>query len=153
AFSAAGAMQGAWFKATGQALSFSEQQLVDCAWDYGNDGCAGGFVEPTLQYVVDAGGIAQESEYPYLAQNSDVTQRGGPATVPVSARFSGYLNIPSRDEAALMEAVALHGPVAVLMNAALAPFRFYSEGVYYNEECGQVRGGRVWGGGPGWLAL
>ncbi|GLI71137.1 hypothetical protein VaNZ11_016236 [Volvox africanus] len=169
AFSAAGAMQGAWFKATGQSLSFSEQQLVDCAWDYGNDGCAGGFVEPTIQYVVDAGGVTQESEYPYLAQNSFCngpfapttspppgdtstaanaaanatsavpSQRGGRSSrsVAASARFSGYVNVPSRDEGALMEAVALHGPVAVLMNAALPPFKFYSEGVYYNEQCGQ----------------
>jgi hypothetical protein len=28
AFGATGAMEGAWFKATGQALSFSEQQLM-----------------------------------------------------------------------------------------------------------------------------
>ncbi|GIL54870.1 hypothetical protein Vafri_10565, partial [Volvox africanus] len=160
AFSAAGAMQGAWFKATGQSLSFSEQQLVDCAWEYGNDGCAGGFVEPTIQYVIDAGGVTQEADYPYLAQNSFCNGPFAPTTSPgdtitaataaasqrgarssrsaaASARFSGYLNVPSRDEGALMEAVALHGPVAVLMNAALPPFKFYSEGVYYNERCGQ----------------
>ena len=55
---------------TGQSLSLSEQQLVDCAWDYGNDGCMGGYIEPTLAYVIDGGGIAQEADYPYLAQNS-----------------------------------------------------------------------------------
>ncbi|GLC69955.1 hypothetical protein PLESTF_000903600 [Pleodorina starrii] len=170
AFSAVGAMQGAWFKATGQSLSLSEQQLVDCAWDYGNDGCGGGFVEPTLQYVVDAGGVAQEADYPYAGQNTfcrgpivpppepsddnsttalgtteqqhqqQHQQKKGKtkaSSPPLSARFSGYVNVPERDEAALMEAVALHGPVAVLMNAALPPFRFYSEGVYYNQECGE----------------
>lgn len=34
----------AWFLATGDSLSMSEQQLVDCSWDageYGNNGCGG----------------------------------------------------------------------------------------------------------------
>lgn len=33
AFAATGAMEGAWFVATGSGRSFSEQQLIDCAWD------------------------------------------------------------------------------------------------------------------------
>jgi hypothetical protein len=49
AFSAVGAMQGAWQLATGQALSLSEQQLVDCSWNYGNNGCQGGEMEPAIQ--------------------------------------------------------------------------------------------------------
>lgn len=43
-----------------------------------------------------------------------------------------------RDEGALMEAVATHGPVAVVLNAGLPPFKFYAEGVYHNEECHTV---------------
>jgi hypothetical protein len=42
-------MQGAWHLATGQALSFSEQQMVDCSWNYGNNGCQGGEMEPAIQ--------------------------------------------------------------------------------------------------------
>ncbi|KAG2488091.1 hypothetical protein HYH03_013394 [Edaphochlamys debaryana] len=142
AFGVVGALQAAWFQATGQSLSFSEQQLVDCAWEYGNDGCAGGYIEPTLDYVIDAGGMAQESDYPYLAQNGYCRGPGvkAPASAgppaPLAAKFSGYVNVPSRDEGAVMEALHLQGPLAVLINAALPPFKFYSEGVYHNDACG-----------------
>jgi hypothetical protein len=33
AFAATGTLEGAWFVQTGAGRSFSEQQLVDCAWD------------------------------------------------------------------------------------------------------------------------
>lgn len=62
-------MQGAWYVATGQTLSLSEQQLVDCSWQYGNNGCGGGEMEPAIQYVVDAGGAVTEEDYQYLGQN------------------------------------------------------------------------------------
>lgn len=69
AFSAVGAMQGAWYLATGQVLSLSEQQLVDCSWDYGNNGCQGGEMEPAIQYIADHGGAASEEDYQYRGQN------------------------------------------------------------------------------------
>lgn len=62
-------MQGAWNLATGQTLSLSEQQLVDCSWNYGNNGCQGGEMEPAIQYVADAGGAAAEEDYQYRGQN------------------------------------------------------------------------------------
>ncbi len=37
-----------------------------------------------------------------------------------------------------MEAVATHGPVAVVLNAGLPPFKFYAEGVCHNKECHTV---------------
>jgi Papain family cysteine protease len=35
-------------------------QVVDCAWDYGVNGCNGGDYEPVFAYVVENGGIALE---------------------------------------------------------------------------------------------
>jgi hypothetical protein len=34
AFGATGAMEGAWWMATGESVSFSEQQIMDCSWGY-----------------------------------------------------------------------------------------------------------------------
>lgn len=66
AFAATGTMEGAWNAATGEAVSLSEQQLVDCSWDYGNNGCGGGNMEPAIQYVADVGGAWSEEAYQYL---------------------------------------------------------------------------------------
>ncbi len=110
-----------------------------------------GYIEPTVQYVLDAGGVAQEADYPYLAQNgwcrgpivhpngTAPTRRSpGGEAAPLSARFASFEQVPPHDEGALMEAVALKGPIAVLMNAARPPFKFYSSGTYFNPECSMV---------------
>ncbi len=52
--------------ATGQARSFSEQQLMDCSCDYGhNYACDGGDYQAALTYLAHNGGAALEADYPY----------------------------------------------------------------------------------------
>lgn len=58
------------FIRTGQLVSLSEQNLIDCSSDYGNKGCSGGFMEAAYQYIIDNGGINTEKSYKYEARVS-----------------------------------------------------------------------------------
>eukprot|EP01114_Cavostelium_apophysatum_P024795 TRINITY_DN984_c0_g1_i1.p2 TRINITY_DN984_c0_g1~~TRINITY_DN984_c0_g1_i1.p2 ORF type:complete len:542 (+),score=157.59 TRINITY_DN984_c0_g1_i1:213-1628(+) len=132
-FGTVGSVEGSWFIKTGNLMSLSEQQLVDCAWGQwvvGNSGCDGGFAGPAMQWIIDNGGIALEKEYPYLSEDHFCVPNMYSGTT-----LTGYVNVTSGDEQALAEAVATMGPVAVAIDAAHEEFEFYSTGVYYNPAC------------------
>ncbi|XP_067006630.2 cathepsin L1 [Anabrus simplex] len=131
AFSATGAIEGQHFRATGQAVSLSEQNLIDCTTQYGNNGCYGGVFQSAFQYVIDNGGIDSESSYPYEAQQDGC--RYSPQYS--AATISTYVNIARGDEGQLTEAVGTIGPVSVAIDGSLQSFQFYSGGIYYDTAC------------------
>merc|ERR1712072_5813 len=55
AFSTTGSLEGAYQIANGKLLSFSEQELVDCAGSFGNQGCNGGLMDNGFKYVQSKG--------------------------------------------------------------------------------------------------
>ena len=67
-FSSTGGIEGIYQINTGTLKSFSEQQLVDCAYiKYGNYGCNGGLQSNAYNYY-EAGYLAMlEADYPYKA--------------------------------------------------------------------------------------
>jgi len=116
---------------SGKLVGISEQQIVDCAWDYPNQGCNGGFAAAAYQWIIDNGGIATEESYPYLAQDGYCQAYNHQSGVVVAS----YVNVTQGSESDLQDAVATVGAVAVAIDATHPAFRFYASGVYVEPTC------------------
>ncbi|GCC28364.1 hypothetical protein chiPu_0006794 [Chiloscyllium punctatum] len=131
AFSATGSLEGQHFRNTGNLVSLSEQQLVDCSGDYGNYGCDGGLMDNAFRYIITSGGIDSEESYPYTAKEGLCSFN--PETI--GAVCNGYIDLPKGSEAYLQMAVADNGPISVAIDAGHLSFQLYSSGVYDEPLC------------------
>ncbi|XP_043938831.1 procathepsin L-like isoform X1 [Protopterus annectens] len=131
AFSATGSLEGQHFRYTGELLSLSEQQLVDCSSDFGNDGCDGGLMDYAYEYIAANKGINTEESYPYEARNGRCHFNAS----AVTASCSGFADIFAINEKALQATVATIGPVSVAIDASHISFQLYESGIYDEPEC------------------
>ncbi|KAG8461867.1 hypothetical protein KFE25_013886 [Diacronema lutheri] len=133
AFSATGAVEGAYCVATGTLVSLSEQELVSC--DGSEYGCGGGLMDQAFKFV-EENGICTEAEDPYVSGGGHA-----PRCTPDQRRcapsvtISGFTDVPGKDEAALKAAVARQ-PVSVAIEADRSSFQLYKGGVFTSVTCG-----------------
>lgn len=59
-----GALEAQIALITQNLTKLSDQQIIDCSFDYGNYGCSGGDTGATYEYIIQ-NGIAYALEYPY----------------------------------------------------------------------------------------
>ncbi|RCV15130.1 hypothetical protein SETIT_3G033000v2 [Setaria italica] len=116
---------------TGELVTLSEQELVDCSKNGQNSGCNGGMMDDAFAFIAGNGGIDTDDDYPYTARDGrcDITKKARRAV-----SIDGFENVPRNDERSLQKAVA-HQPVAVAIEAGGREFQLYESGVFTGR-CG-----------------
>ncbi|XVE94624.1 hypothetical protein REPUB_Repub02eG0024800 [Reevesia pubescens] len=130
AFSTTGALEGAHKLETGELVSLSEQQLVDCDHEcdpeeYGScdSGCNGGLMTSAFEYTLKAGGLQTEKDYPYTGNDRGPCKFDKTKIAASVANFS----VISVDEDQIAANLLKHGPLAVGINAVF--MQTYMHGV------------------------
>lgn len=126
AFSSTGAIEGINAIKTGELISLSEQELVDC--DTTNEGCDGGYMDYAFEWVINNGGIDSETDYPYTS----VTGYGGTCNTTKEqikvVSIDGYKDVEEEESAVLCAVV--QQPVSAGMDGSAIDFQLYTGGVY-----------------------
>lgn len=131
AFTVAGAVESANQIATGNLVSLSVQELIDCDKPQ-NNGCDGGTLEAGFQFIFNNGGIDTEADYPYQGRDGQCdAQKLSQKVVSIN----GYGSMPGVTVNDVLEAVA-NQPVAALIDASSRHFRHYHSGVL-SGKCGK----------------
>ncbi|XP_009775102.1 low-temperature-induced cysteine proteinase-like [Nicotiana sylvestris] len=130
AFSAVASIEAVNKIVTGNLISLSEQELVDCDTS-DNQGCQGGLMDDAFKFVIQNGGIDTEEDYPYKAKDGKCDQARKNARV---VTIDGYEDVPDNDEKALKKAVAGQ-PVSVAIEAGGKDFQHYKSGIFTGK-CG-----------------
>jgi C1A family cysteine protease len=128
AISAIGAVEGLYALRVGKLDTFSVQQIVDCSFNYGNEGCYGGFMDQAFWYIID-NGLATSKSYP--TKNNNETQSCKYTKTMKTTSFSKCADVPEGNYTKLLSAV-IQQPTSVAIDAR--GMKKYAGGIY-NGEC------------------
>lgn len=129
-FSTTGAMEGAHFVASGNLVSLSESNLVDCSWL--NHGCNGGMMDLAFKYA-ESYPLETEAEYPYVASTSIFACKYKKSEGVVQVK--SYVDVTPRSSEAFKAALQ-HGPISVAIEADQSVFHQYTGGIITSDSCG-----------------
>ncbi|OQV17069.1 Cathepsin L [Hypsibius exemplaris] len=134
-FTTTGALEGQWFRKTGNLISLSEQNLADCC-GAGSEQCNNVTGTPcsldqVYNFIVKSG-IESLAQYP----DTRADQKCAFDPKKAVATCDGYYFVtPAGNESALQRAVASHGPIAVMIDSTQPSFAAYTGGVYNEPKC------------------
>ncbi|KAJ3670764.1 hypothetical protein LUZ60_008190 [Juncus effusus] len=127
AFAAVASTEGLVKINTGQLLSLSEQELLDCVPV--SNGCDGGWVDKSYDFIISNGGITTEDDYPYVGYQTACT---ADKVSHKAAAIKGHEYVVQNNEYQLMMRVAKQPVVAFVTSAGL---QHYSSGIF-SGDCG-----------------
>ncbi|XP_047068138.1 oryzain beta chain-like isoform X1 [Lolium rigidum] len=131
AFSAISSVESINQIVTGELVTLSEQELVECDTNGQSNGCNGGLMDDAFDFIIKNGGVDTEDDYPYKALDGrcDINRKNAKVV-----SIDGFEDVPENDEKSLQKAVA-HQPVSVAIEAGGREFQLYQSGVF-SGRCG-----------------
>lgn len=159
-YGATGAIEAAWAKYSGSLVSLSEQNLIDCSWSFGSQGCGGSsdYLGYAWLLAFNNGSIASDASYSYNNQDgfchfdlsttppNIVNPWTGDNTV-VGASFSTCTHVTKQWNCTdncvptleavdtLNDALSQGNVLSVAIDATQPDFYFYHSGYYYSDQC------------------
>jgi C1A family cysteine protease len=107
------------------------QQIVDC--DTGDGGCSGGDLPSCYKYVISAGGLEKESDYPYHAKDEACKNVRTKDYVKIS-NFKYVIPSGSSNENTMATFLAASSPISIIVDAS--SWSSYRSGVLQASQCG-----------------
>jgi len=108
----------------------SVQEIVDC--DTGDSGCNGGAPQTAYKYVISAGGLETNADYPYTAKN-------GRCAFDKTKVYTSILNwkyaTQSANESEMQSNAITYGPLAICVDASKG-WQDYTGGILMASSCG-----------------
>jgi C1A family cysteine protease len=129
-FSTTGAMEGAHHLATGNLISLSESNLVDCSWL--NHGCNGGSMALAFMYA-ESHPLMTEEAYPYTPSTGLFKCKYAKASGVVGVSTYANVKVNSADQ---LKAALNVGPVSIAIEADQTVFHAYTGGIINSASCG-----------------
>jgi len=115
AFSATETIESMWALAGNTIQTLAPQQIVDC--DKVDLGCGGGWPYHAYEYIINAGGMMPESDYPY--KGVDGTCKYNPTEAVAHINGWNYINTDPADEnSTLLAYVAYNAPASICVDAS-----------------------------------
>ncbi|XP_020088824.1 fruit bromelain-like [Ananas comosus] len=122
AFSSIATVEGIYKIKTGQLISLSEQEVLDCTV---SNACTSGWVHKAYEFIIANKGVTTEANYPYVGYKGTCRNNK-----PNAAYITGYQYVqPSYDERAIMYAVA-NQPTVIAIDASSYYFNYYNGGIF-----------------------
>jgi len=134
AFSVTENVESAWIlkgHGSNSTVDLAPQQIVDC--DTTDEGCNGGDPPTAYAYLMSAGGLEPEADYPYTAEDGSCSFNKNDVAATISNwkyATSGY------SETLLQQNLLSWGPLSICVDAEY--WQDYSGGVMTWEECAWV---------------
>lgn len=127
AFSTTGALEGQHFRKSGQLVSLSEKNLMDCMKSW----CSGNWPTTAYNFIINNHGIDTEASYPYGTNRQSCRFN----REYIGATMISYKEVAGGNETNLKCCVATVGPVSATIYGSEPGFQHYSHGIYDNNEC------------------
>jgi len=106
----------------------SPQEIVDC--DDQDLGCDGGDPPTAYQFVIDKGGMEDNSDYPYTARDGSCKFKASLVKVKISSWKYATQN---SDETTMMNNLVNWGPLSICVDAE--PWQDYTGGILMAADC------------------